>query len=542
MTHDVEILTRSYRLERADVSDNNHMVEGIAVPFGQTISTWDGKEVFDPDTIFDGLDAAKLYRDHNTPIGRIIDAEQKKDGLHIIAQISDTEMGRDTYQLLKDGVLDSMSVGFIPVESQTDNDGVTHRRTVQLLEVSIVPFPAYTNAKVENVRSQSDNIGNVNQTKDRKMTDTTTVQTMPDTSALFERLDALEKQNRDFGAAMSRLEHPADTGRFGAAYRSAGEYLRALANGDASAAQLMKQGRDLLTSSEVGHNAGWVDNNINLVQSTRTIKNLFATASLPASGMSVEYNALDSNGVTAAAQANEGDGLTYGEVKLKAMTAPVKTYGGYTHLSKQVIDRSTTPMLDTSLRALTIAYAQATENAFRASLKSELEVVSSDNASADLTAKYGTDRFIEVSDGGKPTLEQWVSLMATVAAVADGKFKIDYLMVNANMWTNILTLAADAPRAFDFGAGVNTLGTANVFSHTASFLGLPVVLFPDLENDGDVFFVGRDLMTAWESGGVTQLTNSDVVSLGDSYSVYGYMATGVTNPLARIKVNTNKTA
>lgn len=529
MTHD-GILTRSYRLERADVSDN-HMVEGIAVPFGQTISTWDGKEVFDPDTIFDGLDAAKLYRDHDTPIGRIIDAEQKTDGLHIIAQISDTEMGRDTYQLLKDGVLDSMSVGFIPVESQMDNDGVTHRRTVQLLEVSIVPFPAYAGAKVENVRSQSDILGNVNQTKDRKMTDTTTVQTMPDTSALSERLDALEKQNRDFGAAMSRLEHPCRSGAgIGGEYRSAGEYLKALANGNDAARAMMKQSRDLLTSTEVGTNAGWVDNAIRLIQSKRTIKNLFTTSALPPSGMSVEFNRLKANTVNVTEQKTEGTALAYGEVQLEGQSVPVKTFGGYTTLSKQVIERSTTPMLDTSLTALDIAYAQATESYFRSALKTALTALGDGNTIQPSTT-------VELTAF---TLNEWIDAMTNAAAKADTLgINLDYLIVSTDMWANILKLTATAPRAFDFGAGVSTLGTANLAGYTANFLGVQTVLMPDLDA-GAAYYVDKTLATSWESGSPLQLTDSEASTLSDAYSVYGYMAVGVTNANGGIKL-TGKT-
>ena len=50
--------------------------------------------------------------------------------------------------LIRDGVLDSFSVGFIPLESQKDRDGITHRRKVRLLETSIVSWPAYQNAKM----------------------------------------------------------------------------------------------------------------------------------------------------------------------------------------------------------------------------------------------------------------------------------------------------------------------------------------------------------------------------------------------------------
>ena len=118
------------------------------MPFGDIIDTWDGAETFDRDCSFEGLDEAKLCFEHGETIGRITKAESTDDGLHITARISDTARGRDAMTLIRDGVLDSFSVGFIPLESQKDRDGITHRRKVRLLETSIVSWPAYQNAKM----------------------------------------------------------------------------------------------------------------------------------------------------------------------------------------------------------------------------------------------------------------------------------------------------------------------------------------------------------------------------------------------------------
>ena len=49
----------------------------------------------DPDTVFEGLDSAKLYYQHDTLIGSITSGENREDGLHITARIADTQQGRD---------------------------------------------------------------------------------------------------------------------------------------------------------------------------------------------------------------------------------------------------------------------------------------------------------------------------------------------------------------------------------------------------------------------------------------------------------------
>ena len=111
------IAWKGLTLRSAD-DEGTTSVEGVAVPFGDIIDTWDGAETFDRDCSFEGLDEAKLCFEHGETIGRITKAESTDDGLHITARISDTARGRDAMTLIRDGVLDSFSVGFIPIDSQ----------------------------------------------------------------------------------------------------------------------------------------------------------------------------------------------------------------------------------------------------------------------------------------------------------------------------------------------------------------------------------------------------------------------------------------
>ena len=80
---------------RAAEDGDGRTLEGVAVPFGQVIDTWNGAETFDSSCVFDGVDTAKLCYQHGELIGRITDADSRADGLHITARISDTQLGRD---------------------------------------------------------------------------------------------------------------------------------------------------------------------------------------------------------------------------------------------------------------------------------------------------------------------------------------------------------------------------------------------------------------------------------------------------------------
>ena len=138
---------------RAAEEGDGRTLGGVAVPYGSVISTWDGAETFDADCVFDDTDTAKLCYQHGELIGRITGAQPQEDGLHITAHISDTQRGRDVVALLRDGALDSLSVGFMPIDDEVDKQGVTHRRRVRLLEVSVVSWPAYEAAKITSQRS-----------------------------------------------------------------------------------------------------------------------------------------------------------------------------------------------------------------------------------------------------------------------------------------------------------------------------------------------------------------------------------------------------
>jgi len=74
-------------------------------------------------------------------------------GLFMRAKISDTSWGRDTYQLIKDGIIRGMSFGMI-VDSfswKLSDDGLPLRviESIRLFEVSAVRNPAYRSSTIE---------------------------------------------------------------------------------------------------------------------------------------------------------------------------------------------------------------------------------------------------------------------------------------------------------------------------------------------------------------------------------------------------------
>lgn len=78
-----------------------------------------------------------------------IHQEMKSDntGLFTRAKISQTPLGEEVYTLVRDGAVDSFSIGYITVDSEK-KDGVRHLIDLDLPEVSLVAIPMNPQAAV----------------------------------------------------------------------------------------------------------------------------------------------------------------------------------------------------------------------------------------------------------------------------------------------------------------------------------------------------------------------------------------------------------
>ena len=138
---------------------NGRTLVGLAVPYdvptrvGPYVETM-ARGVFadataDPSTI-----KVLAAHDHEAlPIGRAVDLTETRDGLRAELLVSDTAAGRDVLTLVRDGVATGLSVGFVPLEDEwsPDRSAVTRTRA-QLMEISVVTWPAYPDAQIAAVR------------------------------------------------------------------------------------------------------------------------------------------------------------------------------------------------------------------------------------------------------------------------------------------------------------------------------------------------------------------------------------------------------
>ncbi len=87
-------------------------------------------------------------------IGVIESAVEDDNGLYIKAIFANTQDAQDARELSKIGAIEEMSIGYIARDYEYRSDGVRVLKEIELLEVSLVAFPANDKAKITQVKSQ----------------------------------------------------------------------------------------------------------------------------------------------------------------------------------------------------------------------------------------------------------------------------------------------------------------------------------------------------------------------------------------------------
>ncbi len=141
--------------------DNFNEEEGIFSGYGAVFGNIDsGGDIIEPGaftkTLAEGWERVKILALHNDfwlPIGRPLELREDVNGLFLSAKVSDTSMGRDIKILLKDRVLNELSIGYDPVVFDYDSDGIRHLREVKLWEVSLVTWAMNPEAIITGYKS-----------------------------------------------------------------------------------------------------------------------------------------------------------------------------------------------------------------------------------------------------------------------------------------------------------------------------------------------------------------------------------------------------
>lgn len=500
MSNPLEI--REFQI-RETVTDQREVL-GIAVPYDQDTNIGGYVERFAPGSAIPAENTMLFWR-HQDPIGKIIEHEQTDAGLMIRARFTEgVQLADEALALVRDGVIDKFSVGFEPMESRTEADGSVTRISAMIREVSLVPLPAYSGAAVQEVRESVPE----QEKEDDIMSES--VDLSQDLAEVRESVEVMERKLETLAVA-APAETVVDT-------RSAGEVLKAIARGDEAELRAYAGG----TSADAIVRTPWVGDLTRLVDEAAVMRQFFGSGNLPSEGNFIEYGQLKANTVDVDIQAAEGDDLVFGLVELETKTAPVKTYGGYSTLSRQEIERSSTNILDTTLRAQAIAAGKAINGSIRAAYVA--------NHAAQVTAGNA------VAVGATPTYASWVAAAVDAAVKFEALgLTMDALIVDKATFKSLTALegADGRPVFLVTGAGSNNIGELSVPGLSGSLAGITVVMDAGLTDE--VAFVNRQAIRFYGSA-VVRLQDENIINLSKDYSLYTYGATATEIPAAVVAV------
>jgi HK97 family phage prohead protease len=303
-------------------------------------------EIADPSKI-------KLLAQHDLkkPIGRMIAAETRKDGIYATFKLSRSTGGNDALIMAQEGLITGLSVGAEIIASQPSKDGYTVVSQARLKEVSLVTVPAFASAEILEIAAEEFTPAEENpQTESETVVEDTTVEATPVEAAAVE-------------AARPTVTAMAYTTPRINLNITAGEYAKAQLNasrGDADARELVAA----LQVATVAENTGMVPPQylkdvIGIIDSSRPFIDSIERAALPASGMKIFTPKLG----TQAAVALTAEGAEFGSVDTTVTFQEdnVVKFAGAGKLDLELVDRSDPSFLDLYLRELAASYAQKTD-------------------------------------------------------------------------------------------------------------------------------------------------------------------------------------
>lgn len=506
------------QLDTRAEDDGKREVAGIGVPYDQPIEIYGIREEFAPGSVEVDQDGVMLFWRHRDPIGRVTEHRNETGGWHFAAAVSATAQGDEAYTLAKDDVVNRCSIGFEPVEhveTRHDDGTITIRHTKVLVrEVSLVPFPAYAGATVQEVRAKAG---------------TAKEETMPETitrADLDEVRSSVEDIDREFKSLAENLA--AREQEPGSQYESIGHLIKAIAAGDESAKRAYEtafETRDFdgATSADTILRDGWVGSLVEVIKRRRPVLSTFATGALPASGLTVEYGVLESDTTQVGVQANEGDDLAFGKVKIGTRNAPVVTLGGWSSLSRQAIDRADVGILNVMWEALAEKYGQASEARARAVLNAAI-------ADATATALAEVEADLTTQDG-------IVAAVLDLAEHFDDKGRaLDGVFVDKATFKALYAVPATDRVLQVSGAPADKVGTITVQSASGNVAGLQFRLLPNAAANTVVAYDQTAIRTLEAPGAPFRLQDGNVVNLTQDFSLYGYLASFVQKRAGLVKV------
>jgi HK97 family phage prohead protease/HK97 family phage major capsid protein len=495
-----------------ECSEERREISGKIVPMGtgEIGNTNLGGVVFEAGSI-DINDPSKIkllsQHDMKKPIGRMVTATVRPDGIYATFKLSRSTGGNDALVMAQEGLVSGLSIGAEIIASAPSRDGHTVVTAAKLKEVSLVTEPAFKSAQVLEIAAEE--VIPAEPTTESEPTvveETTTPVEAPAVEAA-----AVEAARPTVAASHYTKERTAPI--------SSAQYLEAsmkAALGDDEARRTVRAADDS-TSTNTGLT---LPSHLNtFITDTFTGRPAFEAATRGSlagiDGMSFTVPRLYTNAGSAdvaptVADTNEGAAPSETGMTSAYDTISIEKFSGLQRVSFELVDRSSPAFMELMMAELRKAYEKATDAAL-------LAAFIADGTTAATTAATAAG------------LQSFVSVEGAAAYKGTGGDFANKLVASTDAWAGIAGFADTTGRSLYSaqGATQNASGNAVATSVVGGVLGTDLIIDHNIAASGIVdnsmFLVAPSSVYTWESD-VAQLRVNVLTSGEIEINLYGYLA------------------
>ena len=490
-----------------ECSEERREISGKIVPMGtgEIGNTNLGAYVFEAGSI-EITDPSKIkllsQHDIKKPVGRMVSAEEKPDGIYATFKLSRSQAGTDSLIMASEGLVSGLSIGAEVISSKPSRNGHTVVTAAKLKEVSLVTEPAFKSAQVLEIAAEETiPVEETPQTESETVVEDTTVEATPVEAAAVEAArptvtamiyskPRINLSNEVFLENSVRAQLGDENAR---------QYLRAASDTDTTDVAGLVPTRQLTEIINGKSTAG------------RPAIDAISNGTLPDAGMKFQIPRVKA--VPTVAIAAEKAAFSDTQVEIEYLDVDVKKFAGMQLFDVEVLDR-TSPAFFAELQSLMAdAYAKSTNTAVNAALAT--------GGTADATA------ITLPWDGAE--------MAGFIARASDSIYTNTFkfatgVIVSPTQWSNIMGMVDSSNRPlFVASQPQNAAGSVSQ-SLRGSLLGLDLYVDYTITGvaDNSIIVVNRDSYTWYESPRL-QL-RADKVGTGQvevGYYGYGAIATKI---------------
>jgi HK97 family phage prohead protease len=489
-----------------ECNEDRREISGKIVPIGtgEVGNTNLGAYTFEAGSIEIGdVSKIKLLSQHDMkkPIGRMIAAETRADGIYATFKLSRSTGGSDALLMAQEGLVSGLSIGAEIISSKPSRDGHTVVSAAKLKEVSLVTEPAFKSAQVLEIAAEKtlpveETPTTESETVSVEITDT--VEATPVEAAAVEAARptvtamAYTKPRLDFSAP-KQLEM---TIRASLGSDEAREYVRAAADTTDNAGLIPT--RQLTTVIN------------GLANNTRSAIDAISTGVLPDAGMSFEIPKITT--LPTVAETAEAGTPSNTDQASSFVTVSVKKYAGQQQFSVELFDRSSPLFITELMNNMAAQYAKATDLAVYTALAA--------GASADATTLTTY-----------PTAAELLGFVSRGAAsvYTNTQGFARNILANTSQWANLMTLNDSGRPIYMAAQPQNAGGAVRPDSIRGNVAGLDLYVSANVPTDNntdkdDSMLIINPTAYTWYESPTYQL-RADVIASGEILvAMYGYGA------------------